>query len=95
MTENMFDTVLRKAGCERDETGLLRLPEGRTMTLYIAHDGTQLAVGKVMALKRDEALVETETVKGETFILSLEDLFAASVSGNGKSAGGRKAGFLD
>lgn len=94
MTESMFNAVLAKAGCEQDKDGVARLPVGRTMTLYLAHQGTQLSVSKVVAVRRHEGLLETEDAKGETFLLSLEDLFAASVSGSSKSAGARKAGFL-
>ncbi len=99
MTESMFNAVLSKAGCEQDKDGVARLPMGRTMTLYVAHHGTQLSVSKVVAVRRnpsggDGGLLETEDAKGETFLLSLDDVFAASVSGASKAAGGRKAGFL-
>ena len=93
MTEAMFDAVLTKAECTKDDKGVSRLPDGRTLTLYLARDGTQLAVSKVVALRLDQTLIETEDEKGESFLLSLEDLFAASVSGAGSSAS-RKAGFI-
>jgi hypothetical protein len=95
MTEEMFHAILGKADCKKESEGRMSLPEGRTMTLYLAHDGTQLQVGKVTAVKQSGDIVETENAKGETFLLSLEDLFAASIVGKGKDGGGgRKAGFL-
>jgi hypothetical protein len=94
MTESMLDAVLKKAECEKDDKGVSRLPDGRTLTLYVAHEGTQLSVGKVVALRCDDALIETTDAKGETFLLSREDLFAASVAGAGKDADARKAGFI-
>ena len=95
MTETMFQAVLDKAGVKKGDGGRLQLPEGRALTLYLAHDGTQLQVGKVASLVVDGGMVETEDTKGEVFLLSLDDVFAASVSGEGKDGGGtRKAGFL-
>ncbi len=96
MTEEMFHAVVDKAGCSKGDGGVLELPEGSTMTLYLAHDGTQLQVSRVTALAQKGDIVETHNAKGETFLLALADLFAASiVGGEGKDGGaGRKAGFL-
>lgn len=96
MTEEMFHAVLDKAGCSKGDGGRMELPEGSTMTLYVAHDGTQLQVSRVNAVAQRGDIVETHNAKGETFLLALEDLFAASiVGGEGKDGGaGRKAGFL-
>ncbi len=94
MTEVMFKAVLDRAGCEKTKNGGAVLPDGRHLTLYVARSGTQLSVGKVVKLAISGGLVQTENVKGETFLLSIDDLFAASVSGDAKAPGGRKAGFL-
>jgi len=96
MTEEMFHAVLDKAGCSKGDGARMELPEGSTMTLYLAHEGTQLQVSRVTALIQNGDIVQTETAKGETFLLALEDLFAASIlGGDGKDGSpGRKAGFL-
>jgi hypothetical protein len=95
MTETMLQAVLDKAGFEKDDGGEQKLPEGRTLTLYLAHSGTQLQVSRIVALTISGEIVETQDAKGETFLVSREDLFAASVAGETKDGGGtRKAGFL-
>ncbi|HHH30245.1 MAG TPA: hypothetical protein ENK57_18150 [Polyangiaceae bacterium] len=96
MTEEMFHAVVDKAGCTKGDGGRLELPDGSTMTLYLAHDGTQLQVSRVTALAQKGDIVETHNAKGETFLLALEDLFAASIVGGDAQDGGagRKAGFL-
>jgi hypothetical protein len=93
MTEQMLKNVLERCGCEPDARGRAELAEGRTLTLYASHDGVALQVTKVVELKLDAGLCEARDAKGETFLVPVEDLFAASVSGNPRSPG-RKAGFL-
>jgi hypothetical protein len=70
------------------------LGEGRRITLYAAHDGVQLTVAKVEAVRVAGGLVRARNDKGELYLLELEDLFAASVDAGEKSSSGRKAGFL-
>lgn len=94
MTEEMFHAIVGKADCKKSSDGRLSLPEGSTMTLYLAHDGTQLQVSRVTSLQQTGDVVETQNTKGETFLLSLADLFAASIVGEGTDGAGRKAGFL-
>jgi len=94
MTADMYHALIARAGCEKDDDGGAKLPEGRTMTLYLAHDGASLSVAKVVALTLADGVVETRDARGETFLVSLEDLFAASLSGDETRGGGRKAGFL-
>jgi hypothetical protein len=95
MTEAMFKAVVQRAEGRKTDDGVVSLPEGRTLTLYAAHDGTSLQVARVTTLSLVDGIVEARDVKGELFLLSLEDVFAASVAGdaNHKKAG-RKAGFL-
>jgi hypothetical protein len=94
MTADMYHVVIARAGCGKDDDGWMKLPDGRTMNLYLAHDGTSLSVDKVTFLKLVDGVVETRDGRGETFLVSLEDLFAASVSGDDTRGAGRKAGFL-
>jgi hypothetical protein len=94
MTEAMFKAVLERAEARKSDDGVV-LPEGRTLTLYAAHDGTSLQVTRVTGLRLDAGIVEARDAKGETFLLSLEDVFAASVTGDATNKKtGRKAGFL-
>ena len=94
MTKDMFDTILERAECVANDEGGSKLPEGRMLTLYLSRDGASLQVSRVIDLKLDSSVVEAVNNKGELFVVALDDLFAASVSGGSKLATGRKAGFL-
>lgn len=93
MTRQMFEAILGRAGCSSDD-GRWALPEGRTMTLYLARDGASLQVARVVEIVARETVVEALDHKGELFMLGLDDLFAASVSGDARTGPLRKAGFL-
>lgn len=94
MTEDMLRTLLDDIGAKRDDDGVIRLPEGQLMTLYAAHDGVPLTVGKVEALRLTNNVVRARSAKGESFFIAREDLFALSVDGGDQIKSGRKAGFL-
>jgi hypothetical protein len=93
MTRDMFMAMLKRAGCKADgdQNGL---EDGRSMTLYLSRDGASLQVGKVIALKEVDGIVEALNNKGELFMVHLDDLFAASVTGADDGSPARKAGFL-
>ena len=94
MTESMYTALLEKAEAKKDKSGEAQLPEGRTLTLYVAHDGCSISVSKLVALRLEqEGLIEARNNKGETFVLSIEDVFAGSISGGGKGSAQRTAGF--
>ena len=94
MTKDMFDTILARAECTARDDGGSDLPEGKTLTLYLSRDGASLQVGRVIEVKLDNGIVEAVSNKGELFLVALDDLFAASVSGGSKTSRERKAGFL-
>ena len=94
MTDEMFRAVLETAGAKTDKDGWSALPEGRLMTLYAAHDGVQLTVAKVEAMKTSARVVWARSNKGETNLVSLDDLFAAALDRGNEATAGRKAGFL-
>lgn len=94
MTDDMFRSLLDDIGAKRDDEGVIRLPEGQLMTLYAAHEGVQLSVAKVEALRVTNGVVRARTAKGESFYIAREDLFAMSVDGGNQTQIGRKAGFL-
>jgi hypothetical protein len=95
MTEEMLRVVLDTANAKTDgKDGWTTLPEGRLMTLHLAHGGVQLTVGKIEAIKTQGAILRARSSKGETFI-ALADVFAAGLEGGSDPANpARKAGFL-
>ncbi len=94
MTEEMFRAVLETASAKNDKDGWSALPEGRLMTLYAAHEGVSLTIAKVEAVKASQRTVWARSSKGDTYVVSLDDLFAAALDRGSESASGRKAGFL-
>lgn len=91
----MLKTVLEAAQAKTDKEGTSILPEGRSITLYAAHAGVSLTVGKVDSIRTSHGLVRARNTKGEMFIIAEDDLFAAAIdAGPGSPSGGRKAGFL-
>jgi len=95
MTDEMFRAVLETAGAKNDKDGWSALGEGRLMTLYASHNGVPLTVSKVEAVKTSQRVVWARSSKGETYVLSLDDMFAAALDrGTEGAAAGRKAGFL-
>src|SRR5687767_461977 len=96
MTEEMLRAVLDAAQAQTDKTdqeGWARLPEGRLMTIYAAHHGASLTVSKVERVRVAQTILRAATARGETFLLSMDDVFAAAVDGQGGSVS-RKAGFM-
>jgi hypothetical protein len=94
MTEEMLKTVLDTAQAKTDKDGWDTLPEGRAMTLYGAHAGVSFTAGKVDSLRLARGIVHARTTKGETFLIALEDLFAAAVDAGNSATASRKAGFI-
>jgi hypothetical protein len=94
MTEEMFRVVLETANAKSDKDGWNTLPEGRMMTLYVAHHGVQLTVAKVEALRSASSIVRARTSKGDTFLMALDDIFATALDAGSESHAARKAGFL-
>ena len=95
MTDEMLHAVLETAGAKIDKDGWSALPEGRLLTLYAAHAGVPLTMAKIEAIKSNQRLAWARSSKGETYVLNLDDLFAAAMDrGHEPQGGGRKAGFL-
>jgi hypothetical protein len=94
MTGEHLDAILKAIQAKSGKDGYLAMPEGTTMTLYLAHDGASLSVPKVEALKTDGELVFARTTKRETFVIARADVFAVATDGAttaGESP--RRAGF--
>lgn len=95
MTETMYTTLLEKTEAKKTKGGEAELPEGRTLTLYLAHQGCSISVSRLVTLRLEqEGIIEARDNKGEIYVLSLDDVFAASIQGGSKSSPARKAGFL-
>ncbi len=93
MTHDMLKNVLETAQAKESE-GWSLLADGRLLTLYAAHDGVSLTVQKVEAVRLAHAIVHARSSKGETFMIALEDVFAAAFDAGTTSPTARKAGFL-
>jgi hypothetical protein len=94
MTDDMLHAVLETAGAKLDKEGWHTLPEGRLMTLYAGNAGVPLTVAKVEALKVSQRIAWARSSKGETYVINLDDLFAAALDRGHDPQAGRKAGFL-
>jgi hypothetical protein len=91
MTQDLLTLVLETISAKPDKAGWSALPEGRTLTLYAAHDGVQLTIARAEAIAVKNGLLRARTVKGEMYLLALEDLF--SVAAEATPAQARKPGF--
>ncbi len=76
---------------ERD--GWHEAPEGKTLTLYANRNGSSVNAAKVTSVKLSGDVIHARTVRGETYIFFLNDVFAAVVEGTAESSK-RKAGFV-
>jgi len=92
MTKEQLAAVLEVASAKLGSDGWSTLPDGRTLTLYAAHDGVQLVVPRVEAIAVQGDLVKARTAKQEIFVVALADVFAASTEANNAPA--RRAGFI-
>lgn len=92
MTRDMFDKVLERAEVT-EEDGEHVLPEGRSLTLYVGHQGTNLTVARVAGVTfEDDALIARDQ-RGEIYVVGLGDVYAVSVAGAVEQKSSRKAGF--
>ena len=91
MTQDQVTAILDAISAKTDKAGWSTLPDGRALTLYAAHDGAQLTIARVEAMAVKNGLVRARTVKGETYLIVLEDLFA--VASDAAPAQARRPGF--
>lgn len=91
MKQDQFESFLASVPVQPEEDGWFKAPAERHVTLHAAHEGVGLTVAKVEAVKLDGELVWARTRRGETYQLSLADLFALAVEAPKNAE--RKAGF--
>jgi hypothetical protein len=92
MAIELVESILKGAQAKAEKDGYHVLPEGATITLYVAKNGASLTVSRVEALKPDGDFIYARTSKRETFVVSRSDVFAVACEGAlGQPA--RRAGF--
>jgi hypothetical protein len=94
MTGEYLQAVLKNAQAKTDKDGFANLPEGSSLTLYLAHNGVGLTVNRVEAVRVEGSLIEARMRSGkrEAFMLDMADLFAVSMEGS-PGAPPKRAGF--
>jgi hypothetical protein len=92
MTEEHLNALLSAADAKKGTDGWAKTPEGRLVTLYVASGGAGLTVGRIDAVKIQGGIIYARSVKGETYVLSLETVYAGAV--DAPLTSGRKAGFV-
>lgn len=91
MTQDQLAAVLKASGAKPGQDGYHALPEGATLTLYVATNGVRLDVAKVEALKIDGDSVQARTAKKELYFVFVADVFGAAIDTSEKQS--RRAGF--
>jgi hypothetical protein len=94
MTEAMYLRVLERAEAQTPKKGPAKLPEEKSMTLYVASNGASITVAHVVELSLADGIVEARNRKGEWFVLALADILAAAVHTSDERGTGRRAGFV-
>jgi hypothetical protein len=92
MTHEHLAALVAAGEAKKGADGWLALPEGRSLTVYVSAGNSPLTVSRINAVRHDGALLHARTVKGEHYILALEDAFAGSLDAPASAA--KKAGFL-
>jgi hypothetical protein len=90
MTKEHLGALLSAAGAKK-EGEWMTLDEGRKMTFYAGSNGVSLTIGSADAVKEEGPLLCVRTIRGEVYLLALEDVFAASTETSTEKI--RKAGF--
>ena len=72
MTQDHLSALFAAAEVKKGDEGWMILPDGRSLTLYVAADGATLTVGRVQSLRLVGQLIHAKTNKGEHYIVALE-----------------------
>lgn len=94
MTEAMYQRILERAEAHASKKGPAKLPEEKTITLYVTSHGASITVSNVVEISLADGIVEAKNRKGELFILGLDDILAAAINANDERGTGRRAGFV-
>ena len=93
MTPEHIQDILKICEATEGEGGFRELPQKTTLTLYLSKGGVGLTVASIEAILLRGHTVQARTNKGDLYVVSLEDVFAANVEGRMKSKSERRAGF--
>lgn len=91
MTDEHFMAIVQSAQAKKDGQGWWTTQEGRHLTLYVSSSSASLTINRIDAVHLDGNLVKARTARGETYVLALEDVFAAAIEP--EPEGARRAGF--
>ena len=93
MTGDHLDAILKTSHAKTDKEGWHTLPEGGTLTLYVAFNGASLTVPRVESLRVDGELLYARSAKRELFALARADVFAVALEASVTGQPVRRAGF--
>lgn len=93
MSPEQIQEILKVCEATEGEGGFRELPQRTTLSLYLSKGGVGLTVGSIEAMHVRGHAVQARTTKGDLYVFSLEDVFAANVEGRMKSKTERRAGF--
>ncbi len=93
MTREQIETVLKTSQAKADKEGMFVLPDGASVTLHLAHDGSSLALQKVEGIRFEGELIFAKSAK-QTTALVTTDVYAVSIEGSVGGPPRRPAGFL-
>jgi hypothetical protein len=85
-------SILTEVAQASEKDGWFEAPEGKTMSLYASRNGSGVSAQKVTSVRQNGDLVHARTVRGETYVFYLDDLFAMVVDGTNETSK-RRAGF--
>lgn len=92
MANSHLQVLLSGTGVAPGEDGWLSIPDGRSLTLQLAHEGVSLTVSRIRSLRERNEVLEARTIQGELHVMLAADVFALVVEGPKEST--RKAGFV-
>lgn len=86
-------TILSMASGKEGADGFSELPDGKSITWYVAHAGASMNISKTTGCKVDGSLFIARNTKGELYAVDLADVFGASIEGGSAASPARRAGF--
>ncbi len=92
MTTQEFSGVLSVCGT-KEVDGWAVVPDGRHLTVHVASGGVGLTVTRIVKAQIAGSQVRLHTSKEETYVVSVNDIFACAFEDTDKRAT-RKAGFV-
>ena len=91
MTREQIEAILKTSQAKLDKEQGWVLPDGANLSVYVAHDGANLAFQKVEMVRFEGELLYAKSSR-QTVALVVSDVFAVAVEGGGGQPR-RPAGF--